>query len=410
MLSRGRTLLRASLLGALFLPVVAFVSCADTEKQEIAHEDASIHIDAGGLDAASEGGCDASDEGCAPALSCAEVPWCPVPTNVSAFAALTSVWGSSKTDVWAVGSNGTVVHWDGKAWTVAPTPTSFYPPKLPVKNTFYAVRGTGPNDVWIASATDAVFRTRGYAGAATEWENVRLPIEEGLDVPLFAIWGTSAADVRLAGRASMMFDEMGEVVTVNAFTKTNLDDGGIGWQGVPGTASVFGMWGSAANDIWLVADNSADVSWQRSMSLHGTLPSDASELEWAAVDTHSAVTLRAVWGSSASDIWAVGDVGTIRHITSANASDWEVVPSPTREHLRAVWGSTADDVWAVGDAGTIIHYDGHTWSTTLAAFPAGKKPALHGVWGSARDDVWIVGDGVALHYTGGALGDAGGSR
>ncbi|MBX3224752.1 MAG: hypothetical protein KF795_29820 [Labilithrix sp.] len=408
MLSRGGTLLRASLLGALFLPVLAFASCADAASDAISPEDASVRADAGLDGATDDGGCDASDNGCAP--SCADFPWCPVPTNVSAFAALTSVWGSSKTDVWAVGSNGTVVHWDGATWTLAPTPTSFYPPKAPVKNTFNAIWGSGPNDVWIASATDAVFHARGYAGAATEWENARLPIEEGLDVPVFTIWGSSAADVRLAGRASFMFDEEGEILTVNAFTKTSLDDGGVDWRGEPGTASVLGIWGSAANDVWLVADNSAEVTWQRSMSLHATPAAGESGLAWTEVDTHSTVTLRAVWGSSKDDVWAVGDVGTIRHVTKANATDWEVVASPTREDLHAVWGSAADDVWAVGDAGTILHYDGRTWTTTRAALPAGKEPALYGVWGSARDDVWIVGDGVALHYTGGALGDAGGSR
>ncbi|MDF2695522.1 MAG: hypothetical protein K0S65_3905 [Labilithrix sp.] len=412
MVSRGRTLLRASLSLTLFIPLVAFASCAEAGGDPSPAEDASVAMDTGspGPDAAPDGGCDASDETCAPPLSCAEAPWCPVPTNLSAFAALTSVWGSSKNDVWAVGSNGTIVHWDGAAWALVPTPKSFYPPKIPVKNTFHTVWGSGSNDVWIASATDAVFHTGGYGGAETKWENARLPIEEGLDVPVFAIWGSSVADVRLGGTASVMFDETGEVVTVNGFTKTDGADGGIGWQGVPGTATVLGMWGPAANDLWLVGDNSTEVTWQRSISLHGTVAADAGGLTWAEIDSHSSVTLRALWGSSASDVWAVGDLGTIRHVTSADATDWQSVASPTREDLRAVWGFAADDVWAVGDAGTILHYDGHAWTTTLAAFPAGKKPALYGVWGSARDDVWIVGNGIALHYTGGELGDSGGSR
>ncbi len=410
MISRDRALLRVSLFASLVVPVVAFASCAESSGEAHPAEDASVNVSVGSeSDAAPDAGCDASDETCAVPLSCAEVPWCPVPTGISAFAALTAVWGSSKDDVWAVGSNGTIVHWDGATWALVPPPNSFYPPQLPVKNTFRAIWGSGSNDVWIASATDAVFHTSGYAGASTAWENVRLPIEEGLDVPLFAIWGSSADEVRVAGSPAMMFDEDG-IVTVNAFTKSKESDGDFGWQGVPGAATVLAMWGPAASDIWLVADNSMEVSWQRSFALHGRLDPETSELAWAEIDTHSVATLRALWGSSANDIWAVGDLGTIRHVTSANATDWESIPSPTREDLRAVWGSAADDVWAVGDAGTILHYDGRGWTPTPAAFPAGKKPALYGVWGSARDDVWIVGDGVALHYTGGELGDAGGSR
>ena len=38
-------------------------------------------------------------------------------------------------------------------------------------------------------------------------------------------------------------------------------------------------------------------------------------------------------------------------------------PLPQGNTLRAVWGSSATDVFAVGDAGTIVHYDGTTWSS-----------------------------------------------
>jgi len=108
-----------------------------------------------------------------------------------------------------------------------------------------------------------------------------------------------------------------------------------------------------------------------------------------------------VWGSSASDVWAVGDKGTIRHI-AAGDTQWEIVTSPTKEPLHGLWGSSPNDVWAVGDSGTILHWDGATWSPSVAALPVNKKkPHLYGIWGSGPDDVWIVGDGIALHHTGG---------
>src|SRR5215831_18736214 len=65
--------------------------------------------------------------------------------------------------------------------------------------------------------------------------------------------------------------------------------------------------------------------------------------------------LSAIWGSEASDVWAVGDSGTILHW---DGSAWSSVSSGTTNALRAVWGSGASDVWAVGDFGTILHWDG----------------------------------------------------
>jgi hypothetical protein len=403
--SPDRALLGASVLVAGACLVSVFASCAEAQNDGPSHPDASLSVTADAGDGGAEpvdGGCDPSDEDCvAHAISCDEAPWCPVPTNVSAFYALTAVWGSSKNDVWAAGSGGTIIHFDGTAW--APTPTA-------VKNTFHAIWGSSKNDVWVASATDTVFHSTGYAGAATEWQRVRTPLDDDTDAPLYTIWGTSADDVRIAGRSFVLRIEGTEdFINSNILTKTTLDDGGVAWQGTPGSASVLGLWGTSANDVWLVGDNSSYAPWQLGLTLHGTGGADGS-ITWTEVDSQSSVRLRAIWGSSANDIWAVGDIGTIRHIDGATSKAWDVIASPTTAALHAVWGSAADDIWAVGEAGTIIHYDGKAWTKTIAAFPVGKKPTLYGVWGSGRDDVWIVGNGVALHYTGGKLGDAGDSQ
>ena len=52
--------------------------------------------------------------------------------------------------------------------------------------------------------------------------------------------------------------------------------------------------------------------------------------------------------------------------------------------LRAVWGSTADDVFAVGKT-PFVHWDGARW--TRMALNAGGPVGLMGVWGSSASDV-----------------------
>jgi hypothetical protein len=45
--------------------------------------------------------------------------------------------------------------------------------------------------------------------------------------------------------------------------------------------------------------------------------------------------------------------------TYAQEPDWTWQnPVPQGNHLRGVWGSSGSDVFAVGDDGTILHYDG----------------------------------------------------
>ncbi|MBX3215812.1 MAG: hypothetical protein KF850_27485 [Labilithrix sp.] len=382
-------------------------SCATTDATSPSSPDASTLLDAGrGPDApdagdAGEDECDESDENCVTTpVACEDADWCPVATNVSRFYALTSVWGSGKNDVWATGSGGTVIHWDGVEWkpTVVPSETP-----LPVRDTFRALWGSGPNDVWIASATDRIYHSDGFANGDATW--VLTPSATLSDHdrrPLFAAWGTSASDVRFGGGSSGVFDpEIMEVILMNQVVRKPAA-GAIEWDRAKGSATVYGLWGSSADDLWLIGDN-RPFGPQVATTLHGTRGS-GGDFVWTAVDSAATVILRGVWGSSASDVWTVGGSGTIRHF-GKDATAWAVVEAPTTANLNAVWGSGPNDVWVVGDHGTILHWDGKAWTESVAALPLRqRKPHLYGIWGSGPDDVWIVGNDIALHHGPNAAG------
>jgi hypothetical protein len=340
--------------------------------------------------------CDPADPNCVTKpISCAEAAWCPVATGVSSLFVLTSVWGKGASDVWAAGSGGTVVHWDGAAWTAG---------NIPVKNTFHNLLGVG-SEIWALSATDTMYRTTAFAGAATQWTLVASPMNEFEISPITAAWSSPSGDLRLGLPRFALYDsEDNYIGDANELTRRGAD-GGVEWTRLPGTATINGFWGVSEDDLWLVADNSPTITWQLGLTMHGRRAQDAppGTLDWQPVDSQASVVFFSIWGTSANDIWAVGDKGTIRHVANANADRWDIVASPTTESLRSVYGFAPDDVWAVGENGTILHWDGKEWKTSVAAFQVNKKkPDLHGVWGSGPNDVWIVGDGVALHYTGGA--------
>jgi photosystem II stability/assembly factor-like uncharacterized protein len=379
------------------MPLLAFASCAEAESSGPEDEDSGIVVPPPPPEEASvppvpvvDGGCDASDPNCvARPISCAEAPWCPVPTTVSTRFALTSVWGTGPSDVWAVGSGGTIIHWNGTAWVITPTT---------VKNTFHAVWGRSATDVWAVAMTDTIFHTTGFANGTAEWKRATNAVEPDNARAATAVWGSGAGDLRIGTRARAYFDpDTGEFPWIDQYTLDE-SDGGVAWNAVLGEGNVHAFWGASATDIWLVADNSEKNGWERGMIKHGT-PGAKGGLEWTTVDSQSTVVLEGIWGSSANDIWAVGDKGTIRRRTNG-ATRWEIIASPTQEPLHAIWGSAANDVWVVGDSGTILHFDGTTWSKSLAAFDLGLKPNLYGVWGSSANDVWIVGDNVSLHFTG----------
>ncbi len=102
--------------------------------------------------------------------------------------------------------------------------------------------------------------------------------------------------------------------------------------------------------------------------------------------------LRAVHGSSATDVWAVGEVGTITHF---DGTRWSVSPTGVGVHLNAVFALAPDDAWAVGDKGTVLRWNGQHWSP----LDAPTSEDVLDVWASGPSDVWVLprGDTGAYH-------------
>lgn len=106
--------------------------------------------------------------------------------------------------------------------------------------------------------------------------------------------------------------------------------------------------------------------------------------------------LHAVWAVSASDVFAVGEGGTILRRSS---TAWTAMTSGTTNKLLGVWATSSSNVWAVGVAGTILHFNGTAWS----AVTSGTTSDLDAVWGSSSTDVWFAATGSVLHWNGSAL-------
>ena len=388
---RRRVYWVSALLGLLTLEVIA-TSCAGAESSDESDaRTADSAVDGG---RAVEGGAvidatvDATHDAKGP---CGDVEWCPVPTNYPAGRAIVSVWGSGANDVWVVGAEGGVSHWDGYEWTFASVGTTW---------ALQAVWGTGPDDVWAVSAPSKIFRMTGLAdGGAPQWSPVTAVWEaQGFKGTLNTIWGTSPDDVWVTGNFNI---RRTGISVVESGWRTVSVDGGVGWAPTSSFSNhdIKSIWGSGPEDIWVVGATGSLTS-RLSFAAHTNgVAADGGAPTWTAYDTGTISVLYAAWGSGPGDVWAVGDYGTILHFT-AGTNKWTSVDSPTTEDLHGVWGAGPDDIWAVGERGTLVHYDGVAWTASSAAFSDDKKPDLHGVWGSGPSDVWAVGNDVVLHFSG----------
>ncbi|AKU96509.1 Type IV fimbrial biogenesis protein PilY1 [Labilithrix luteola] len=400
--TRSRSLLPLAAVGLAGL-ALAVASCAQANDSVDVTPDASTVPESGSplvdvdADAALDASCDdASDGSCTTReLTCAEADFCAVPTNTDARFALLSVWGSSANDVWAVGSGGTIAHWDGAAWARIP---------FKGKDTLRAVGGSSATDVWIVSAPNLIAHVDGFHGDATKLE-IQPPRDEGdptnwLGSTLTYIWNIGPGEFFVGGPTTRGYPQ--NSLWRHYGTPTNPLDATSNWD-VASTYCISGqvcpdsngIWGTSANDLWVIGQKGGV------RHSNGAVGNGGGANQWTLLkNTFTADNLLGIWGSSNSDIWIVGEGGTIRHWSNDASREWEIVPSPTTETLRAVWGSGPRDVWATGDNGTIIHWDGDSWRPATATFPVGPKPRLYRIWGSGPNDVWIVGEATALHFTG----------
>ena len=157
------------------------------------------------------------------------------------------------------------------------------------------------------------------------------------------------------------------------------------------TKEIRAVWGNSGNDIFAVGRDGTILHYDGNVGGN-----------WTTMTSGTTQSLAGIWGSSGSDVFAVGSFGRIIHYDGNVGGNWTTMTSGTAEMYQGVWGSSGNDVFAVGWSGVIRHYNGTDWSSMSSP----TMNDLNGVWGSARDDVFAVGKyGTILHYSGAPPGD-----
>jgi hypothetical protein len=306
--------------------------------------------------------------------------------------------GGAISDIVMVGMNdgyaaglSELLHWDGSAWS-------------PVPGVAGSKLAVARNELWLGASDGLWHRVGGV------WS--RVPELEGAFVSGVAATGASDVWV-LAGQTVRHFDgQSWSVSFTNTDQRVILQDLAAG----------------GPDDVWLVgdhfvdfeqhgylnhfdgtawtpgADPSSPLSRVNVIPIRGAIATGqgGGVFQLSAGTPPTSVDLRSgsveqldgVWGTSPTDMWAVGRRGTALHYdgTAVRSS-----PTGITTDLNDVWGSGPADVWAVGAQGVAIRFDGTSWT----AVPTGAGADLFAVTAFAPNDVWVGGRaGTLLHYDG----------
>ncbi len=194
----------------------------------------------------------------------------------------------------------------------------------------------------------------------TAWTEMTSPTAERLR----AVWGSSASSVYAVGQA-------GTIIHFDGTTWSSMTS--------PTTANLVGVSGASDNLVFAVAEDGSIVRFDGNA--------------WSIAVGPSSRFLTGIWMASASLGYAIGSDGVLKFDGSTWSSDAGY--SNTNGFLRAVWGSSSSNVVVVGDNGTMSRFDGTSWSTVTRR-TASSLTTLTGSGASA----FAFSSGVAVRQSG----------
>ncbi len=366
---------------------------------------------------------------------------------------VTGLWGTSATNLYA--RNGELFRSDGKKWIIqSGTASSFY--------TLAGIWGSGAGNIFeVGGNSKYVSLVYRYSGG--KWTSV--DVKALVKQPLKGVSGSGKNSVFVVGGAGTVlhFDgaawyklDAGTSADLNAVSVTGNHAFAVGSGGVvrhlvglrastEGKQSLRGVWGDGVSSVFAVSDKATiqtfdGTSW--SSTTHGTQPlygvwTDgkgagvavgpggyglSAEFEllhlkkgaWKSVYDQKTMGgwtsvwgsgPRAVHGSSASSVWAVGGAGGGTFITYWDGSKWssrKTGISGPPVYVNGVWGRNLSDAFAVAitysKGSAVYRFDGSKWSSMT--IPTGGS-GLNGVWGFNKSSVYAVGaGGRILSYNG----------
>jgi hypothetical protein len=390
----------------------------------------------------------------------------------------TSLCGYSATDVYAGGSNGFLFHFDGSSWSqilVFNDPAydteimdmwAPGPGKVALVDRFNVAWFDGTNwnstnildengyGIWGFSLQKLVAVSAGSSTVVTNGIATRFlaPADE----PLFDVWGLSQSDYFAVGRygsvahfngTSWQAVSQGSTRDLRDVTVTSgkaiaigqsgsiLRQTGTTWnqQLIDTNYDLSGVWTDGTLEVAVGRFSPDGANWREALltssggawsdigqvgnaprlfDVWGTSPTDMYAVGWAGeilrqdstswyVSTWGegdAAYLKSISGSAPDNVISVGRTND-RHalICRFDGSSWHKLQLNNVTELYGVWVASPTYAVAVGASGAIRRFDGNNW----VLMPSPTTLPLFCVWGSSTSDIYAGGiNGVLIHYDG----------
>ncbi len=243
---------------------------------------------------------------------------------------------TSATNAFIVGWNMFLARWNGVTWNVDPPPTGTVTTRI-----LNGVFSDGPSNAWAVGGSSTILHWNGssWSVVSDSIHPIALPRDS-----YNAVWGVGGT-VWIAGS--------GSILRCTSVTLCTPDP-------VSGIDSLYGIWLSSATSGWAVGSHG------KILQFNGT--------QWSSVSSPTGSRFVRLWGSSPTNVWAMGDSVVAQY----NGTAWTVQASasqifqngpqsqpqtftiPTFE--LGMWGTGPNEVYVGTTFGEIARWDGLQWN------------------------------------------------
>ncbi|MCR4317990.1 MAG: hypothetical protein NUW37_16725 [Planctomycetes bacterium] len=275
----------------------------------------------------------------------------------------------------------------GRAW--------YYEPAEPI----YGIYGFSATDVYFVGTQGTVWHYDGFS-----YTQVRHYSQTQAAWDLYGVWGSSASDIWVCGDSATLWHYNSVSGTWTVDNTVNTINSNIQFRAI---------WGSSASDVYAVGQQMSGSTPQQAEIYHynGTTWSrvattGANALTFLDTTSTNKVWVDSVWGTGANDVFISGrdwnDVATseeafIVHFDGTTWSGNQLAghnpPGSGSHRVYAGISFSATQGYAVGEKDCFYEYDGTTWtSQATGQFRSGESTTSiwRSIWGfSAENKVFF---------------------
>ncbi len=273
---------------------------------------------------------------------------------------LYDIWGSADSNIYAVGFDGTVVHYDGMDWTHlligGNTPAHLN-----------GVWGSSDSNIFVCGSVGAFLHYRRPVSPDTAWWKV---VRSQTQYDLWDIWGLSNDTVYMVGTNGTIIRYNPNKPADSAMTRMET---GI-------SNALYSIWGTAENNIYAVGWGGKILHYDSTV--------------WKLEPHLTNFGFLSVWGTSPTDIYAAGDI-----VVHYDGNEWTPVRVRNEPDFVDVWAGTESsykEAILVGSGGRIMRSNGGDVLASMTVNGATTTTNFRGVGGFLDTALFMVGDGGAM--------------